>query len=180
MYKKKKEGRFRNKRRKEEHSMFATQSFVHGDMHTWVPRGCQPSCSKYLKKTALSWGGFREGDRLGLTELLMPYQESQIPTCRQWEAIKGVCVFLIVLNHCVLSSFKLCPTLCNPLDPPGSSPWDSPGKNTGMGCHAVLQGIFPTQGSSQRLLTSLALAGGFFTTSATWEALKTLWFIIIN
>ena len=120
MYKKK-EGRFRNERRKEEHSMFATQSFVHGDMHTWVPRGCQPSCSKYLKKTALSWGGFREGDRLGLTELLMPYRESQIPTCRQWEAIKGVCVFLIVLNHCVLSSFKLCPTLCNPLDPPGSS-----------------------------------------------------------
>ena len=120
MYKKK-EGRFRNERRKEEHSMFATQSFVHGDMHTWVPRGCQLSCSKYLKKTALSWGGFREGDRLGLTELLMPYQESQIPTCRQWEAIKGVCVFLIVLNHCVLSSFKLCPTLCNPLDPPGSS-----------------------------------------------------------
>ena len=120
MYKKK-EGRFRNERRKEEHSMFATQSFVHGDMHTWVPRGCQLSCSKYLTKTALSWGGFREGDRLGLTELLMPYQESQIPTCRQWEAIKGVCVFLIVLNHCVLSSFKLCPTLCNPLDPPGSS-----------------------------------------------------------
>ena len=26
-------------------------------------------------------------------------------------------------------------------------PWDSPGKNTGVGCHAVLQGIFPTQGS---------------------------------
>ena len=29
---------------------------------------------------------------------------------------------------------------------PGSScPWDSLGKNTGVGCHAVLQGIFPTQ-----------------------------------
>ena len=25
-------------------------------------------------------------------------------------------------------------------------PWDSPGKNTGAGCHALLQGIFPTQG----------------------------------
>ena len=25
-------------------------------------------------------------------------------------------------------------------------PWDSPGKNTGMGCHSLLQGIFPTQG----------------------------------
>ena len=25
-------------------------------------------------------------------------------------------------------------------------PWDSPGKSTGEGCHALLQGIFPTQG----------------------------------
>ena len=25
-------------------------------------------------------------------------------------------------------------------------PWDSPGKNTGVGCHALLQGILPTQG----------------------------------
>ena len=25
-------------------------------------------------------------------------------------------------------------------------PWDSPGKSTGVGCHALLQGIFPTQG----------------------------------
>ena len=27
-------------------------------------------------------------------------------------------------------------------------PWDSPGKNTGVGCHALLQGIFLTQGSN--------------------------------
>ena len=27
-------------------------------------------------------------------------------------------------------------------------PWTSPGKNTGEGCHAILQGIFPTQGSN--------------------------------
>ena len=26
-------------------------------------------------------------------------------------------------------------------------PWNSPGKNTGVGCHFLLQGIFPTQGS---------------------------------
>ena len=25
-------------------------------------------------------------------------------------------------------------------------PWESPDKNTGVGCHALLQGIFPTQG----------------------------------
>ena len=29
---------------------------------------------------------------------------------------------------------------------------DSPSKNTGVGCHALLQGIFPTQGSNARLL----------------------------
>ena len=46
----------------------------------------------------------------------------------------------------------------------------SPDKNSGVGCHAVLQEIFPTQGSNPYLLTFPALAGGFFTTSATWEA----------
>ena len=30
--------------------------------------------------------------------------------------------------------------------------WDSPGKNTGVGCHTLLQGIFPTQGSNLGLL----------------------------
>ena len=42
-----------------------------------------------------------------------------------------------------------CPTLCDPMDcsPPGASVHgDSPGKNTGVGCCAVLWGIFLTQG----------------------------------
>jgi len=30
--------------------------------------------------------------------------------------------------------------------------WESPGKNTGVGFHVLLQGIFPTQGSNLRLL----------------------------
>ena len=30
-------------------------------------------------------------------------------------------------------------------------PWDSPGKNTGVGCHSLLQGIFQTQGSNPGL-----------------------------
>ena len=44
-----------------------------------------------------------------------------------------------------------CPTLCNLIDCslPGSSVHgDSPGRSTGVGCHALLQGIFPTQGSN--------------------------------
>ena len=50
---------------------------------------------------------------------------------------------------CVCLVTQLCPTLRDPIDcsPPGSSVHgDSPGKNTGVGCHALLQGIFPTQG----------------------------------
>ena len=31
-------------------------------------------------------------------------------------------------------------------------PWDSSGKNTGVGCPFLLQGIFPTQGSNRYLL----------------------------
>ena len=45
-------------------------------------------------------------------------------------------------------------TLCDPIDHslPGSSVHgDSPGKNTGVGCHALLQGIFPIQGSNPGL-----------------------------
>ena len=51
--------------------------------------------------------------------------------------------------------------MSNPLQPHGLyparlfCPWDSPGKNTGVGCHALLQGIFPTQGWNPRLLRLL-------------------------
>ena len=49
---------------------------------------------------------------------------------------------------------QLCPALCDRMDcsPPGSYVHgDSPGKNTGVACHALLQGIFPTQGSKPGL-----------------------------
>ena len=45
--------------------------------------------------------------------------------------------------------------LCNPMDcnPPGSSiQGDSPGKNTGVGYHVLLQGTFPIQGLNLSLL----------------------------
>ena len=47
-------------------------------------------------------------------------------------------------------------------------PWDSPGKNTGVGCHALFQGNLPDPGIEPAPLMSPALAGGFFTTSTTW------------
>ena len=48
---------------------------------------------------------------------------------------------------CLIAQSSL--TLYDPMDysPPGSSVHgDSPGKNTVVGCYALLQGIFPTQG----------------------------------
>ena len=49
---------------------------------------------------------------------------------------------------------QLCLTLCDPMDcsPQAPHPWDSLGKNTGVGCHFLLQGIFPTPGSNPGLL----------------------------
>ena len=50
------------------------------------------------------------------------------------------------LRKCLVA--QPCPTLCNPRTVACQAPlsWDSPGKNTGVGCHFLLQGIFPTQG----------------------------------
>ena len=66
-------------------------------------------------------------------------------------------------------SLQLCPTLCNPMDLQPTRllcPWGCSGRNSGVGCHFLLQGIFPTQGSNLGLLSLPALAGGFFTASA--------------
>ena len=61
-----------------------------------------------------------------------------------------------VLNCAVLCLVaQLCLTLWDPMDcsPPGFSVHGIlPGKNTGTGCHFLLQGIFPTQGLNPRLL----------------------------
>ena len=61
---------------------------------------------------------------------------------------RGVCV-------CVCLVAQSCPTLFDPMDcsTPGSSVHgDSPGKNTGGGCHFLLQGIYLAQGLNLRLL----------------------------
>ena len=46
---------------------------------------------------------------------------------------------------------QLCPTLCDAVNRLLCS-WASPGKNIGVGCHFLLQGIFPTQESNLGLL----------------------------
>ena len=75
---------------------------------------------------------------------------------------------LLPLGVCVRLVTQSCPNLCDPMDcyPPGSSVrGDSPGENTRVGCHALPQGIFPTQGWTQ----VSHIAGGVFTSWATRE-----------
>ena len=75
------------------------------------------------------------------------------PECLVW--LRGLPRGLL---HCFLPGSKVaqsCPTLCNPMDcsPLGSSVHGNfPGKDTGVGCHFLLQGIFLTQGLNLRLL----------------------------
>ena len=75
------------------------------------------------------------------------------------KSLKSVCI--LYLCACV-KSLQSCLTLCDPVDSSPTSllwPWESPDKNTGVGCHALLQG------SSQPKIESAspALAAGFFT-----------------
>ena len=65
-------------------------------------------------------------------------------------------IFVESMND--LLACSVASVMSNSLDPmdyslPGSSVHgDSPGKNTGVGCHFLLQGIFPTQGSNPGIL----------------------------
>ena len=66
--------------------------------------------------------------------------------CKLW--------FLLIISLKVLVP-QSCLNLCDPMDcsPPGSSVHGgSLGKNTGVGCQALLQAILPTQGSNPCLL----------------------------
>ena len=91
---------------------------------------------------------------------------------------------IVTSSTCVCSVAQLCPTLCgsNFLQLSGLfptrllCPCNFPGKNTGEGCHFLLQGTLPDPEMEPEYLASPALEGGFFTTSATWETnlIKTL------
>ena len=94
--------------------------------------------------------------RLPLVSHCKTFNDTKRDTCSapwrsSWVAGEDSCTVLCLET-------QLCLTLCDPMDwnPPGFSVYgDSPGKNTGVDCHALLQGIFPTRGSNSRLLCVL-------------------------
>ena len=66
---------------------------------------------------------------------------------------------------CVLSRGCLCSRLWSA---ELLCPWNSPGQNNGVGCHFLLQGIFPTQGSNLFLLCFLNWQVDFLPLSHTY------------
>ena len=116
-----------------------------------------------------------------------------------WPPVSLLSTLMNFLCLCCCSVAKSCPTLCDPVDcsRPGSSVHEVfPGKDTRVGCHSLLQGIFPTQGSNPAFLywqagflpsepqgsPSLTLGlqisilplRTFFTLTVTWRWLSTL------
>ena len=82
------------------------------------------------------------GSNLGLL-CLLPCQVDSLPLI----LAQGVGLFLEVVCVCLVT--QSCLILCDPMDcsPSGSFVYGNPpGKITGMGCHALLQEIFRTQG----------------------------------
>ena len=73
-------------------------------------------------------------------------QGSSIPL-NIWSPPKGA--MLVSVSHPVVP-YSLRPHGLQPSRP--LCPWDFPRKDTGVGCHFLLQGIFPTQGSNLGLL----------------------------
>ena len=116
-----------------------------------IPRG---QLLVSLSSTHHSWGDFVHCSGFNPIHMLMTpnYMSSLI----SWtQNLSMPCMYAKSLQSCL--------TLCDLMDCslPGSAVHgESPGKNTRVGCHALLQGIFPTQ-------------GGFFTTSTTWETPRT-------
>ena len=120
--------------------------------------GCDCALGRFREKRALgtvAWGLLRGRDVM--------FEPCWIPLVLWSSAFVSLFLFFVL---CLVA--QSCPALCNPMDcsPPGSSVHgDSPGKNTGVGCHALLQRIFPTQGLNLRLM-SPALVSRLFAINA--------------
>ena len=86
--------------------------------------------------------------------------------------MRGLGCVHVWVHACTLS----CSVVSDSLRPYGLEsarllcPWDPPGKITGVGHYALLQGIFPAHRSEPVSLRSPTLAGRFFTMRAAWEA----------
>ena len=78
-----------------------------------------------------------------IVQLSHPYMTTgKTIALTRWTFVGKVMSLLFNMLSAVAAKLQLCPTLCDPMDsspPVFSCPWDSLGKNTGVGCHFLLQ-----------------------------------------
>ena len=102
--------------------------------------------SLHLRKTPIAWQGLHDA---AYFDSCLPFQ---LPLMAHSLKVKG---HHIQLHMCV------CSVISDSLQPHGLQPtrllcpWDFPSKNTILGCHFLLQGIFPAQGLNLCLLGHL-------------------------
>ena len=118
-----------------------------------------PSSHIQVKVPGKRWTSLKVNHR---QELPCSDQEIPINSLGHWEPCQGrrdknhiAFIHLFMHVHMCLCARLLqsCLTPCNPTTVGFFCPWGSPGQNTGVGWHALLQGIFPTQRSNLDLLS---------------------------
>ena len=92
--------------------------------------------------------------------------------CLIWSVFQSCSPSRDLVRACILS-FQSCQP-CGLWPTSLLCPWDPPGKNTGVGCHALLQGIFLSQGSNSRLFCLLHWQAGSLSPGTTWQVPKSL------
>ena len=94
-----------------------------------------PYCTKLLSSARQS------GSRNAITILLFNTVLTIHATFRHYVRYYLKMIFNVIKHVKVkVLVTQSCPTLCHPM----VCPWDSPSRNTGVGCHSLLQGIFLT------------------------------------
>ena len=132
--------------------------------HLWPE--CLSNLLIYTQNKQQNWdpkSGMSDPRAFWLSNVFLIVMSWKVGTGRVWRTWTEPSTLKHILHFIKWKKVKLlvsqsCPTLSDPMDcsPPGYMeflcPWNSPGKNTGVGCHSLLQGIFPTQGSNLGLL----------------------------
>ena len=113
-------------------------------LFSWAPKSLRTVTAVMKLKMLVSW-------KTNLDSIL---KSRDLILLTKVHIVKAM-LFQVVMYECAMLNYPLCLTLCDPIDcsSPGSSDHEySSGKNTGMDCHALLQGIFPIQVSNPGLL----------------------------
>ena len=112
----------------------------------------------------LDWSLYIAPQSCNRKRLRRPWVDTKAPPQHLWKpAADQVRVWLTTDCVCVLSRSVACSSFWSYELQPARHlyPWNFLGKNTGVGWHALLQGIFPTQGSNMHLLRLLPQQVGF-------------------